>query len=223
MACDDIDVTFTGEPAHAAAEPWRGRNALDAMVMLLNSIALWRQQLKPDARVHGIVLEGGTAANIIPARTVGRFMVRSRSQADFEAMEERFTELVQAAAAATGCSGEAIFSGRSSTMRHNRVLGELFAANLTANGLAEDPPDVVLGSSDMGNVSHVLPTIHPAIAICERGVPMHSVAFREAAASPLADDIVIASATVIAETAYDLFADPSRVEAAWQEFRLGGG
>ena len=153
------------------------------MVMLLNSIALWRQQLKPDARVHGFVLDGGTAANIIPARTVGRFMVRSRSQADFEAMEDRFAELVQAAAAATGCTGEAVFSGRSSTMRHNRVLGDLFAANLTANGLAEDPPDDVLGSSDMGNVSHVLPTIHPAIAICERGVPRHSVEFRDAAAT----------------------------------------
>jgi metal-dependent amidase/aminoacylase/carboxypeptidase family protein len=221
MACDDIDVTFTGQPAHAAAEPWRGRNALDAMVMLLNSIALWRQQLRPDARVHGIVLEGGTAANIIPARAVGRFMVRSRSQTDFEAMEERFGDLVRAAAAATGCEGEAVFSGRSSTMRHNPVLGELFAANLVANGLVEDPPDD-LGSSDIGNVSHLLPTIHPAIAICERGVPMHSVEFREAAASPAADDVVIASATVVAQTAYDLFADPTRVEAAWQAFRRRG-
>ena len=222
MACEDIDVVFTGEEAHAAAEPWRGRNALDAMVMLLNSIALWRQQLKPDARVHGIVLEGGTAANIIPARTVGRFMVRSTDQADFEAMGRRFGELVQAAGAATGCRGEAVFSGRSSTMRTNRVLGERFAANLAAHGIAQDPPDDLLGSSDMGNVSQVLPTIHPQMAICDRGTPLHSIEFRAAAASPRADDVVIASATVIAETAYDLFADPSLVAAAWAEFRRGG-
>lgn len=221
MACEDIDVVFTGEQAHAAAEPWRGRNALDAMVMLLNSIALWRQQLKPDARVHGIVLEGGTAANIIPARTVGRFMVRSTDQGDFEAMEVRFGELVQAAAAATGCRGEAVFSGRSSTMRTNRVLGERFAANLAAHGIAQDPPDDLLGSSDMGNVSQILPTIHPQMAICDRGTPMHSIEFRAAAATSRADDVVIASATVIAETAYDLFADPSRVAAAWDEFRRG--
>ena len=219
MACDDIDVVFTGVEAHAAGEPWRGRNALDAMVMLLNSIGLWRQQLKPDARVHGIVLEGGTAANIIPARSVGRFMVRSTDQVDFEAMERRFAELVEAAAAATGCESEIVFSGRSSTMRHNKVLGERFAANLVANGFIEDPPDELLGSSDMGNVSHTLPTIHPALAICERGMPMHSVDFREAAISPRADDVVIASATIVAQTAYDLFADPSLVTAAWDEFR----
>jgi metal-dependent amidase/aminoacylase/carboxypeptidase family protein len=168
------------------------------------------------------VLEGGTAANIIPARTVGRFMVRSTDQGDFEAMERRFGELVQAAGAATGCRGEAVFSGRSSTMRTNRVLGERFAANLAAHGIAQDPPDDLLGSSDMGNVSQVLPTIHPQLAICDRGTPMHSIEFRAAAASPRADDVVIASATVIAETAYDLFADPSLVAAAWDEFRRGG-
>ena len=223
MACEDIDVTFTGEPAHAAAEPWRGRNALDAMVMLLNSIALWRQQLKPDARVHGIVLEGGTAANIIPARTVGRFMVRSRSQADFEAMEERFAELVQAAAAATGCTGEAVFSGRSSTMRHNRVLGELFAANLTANGIEEDPPDDVLGQLRHGQrepgAAHDPPGARDLRA--RRADALGRVPRSRSLATRRRH--VIASATVIAQTAYDLFADPSRVEAAWGEFRRGGG
>ncbi len=73
LACEDVDVTFTGREAHAATDPWEGRNALDAMVMLLNGIALWRQQLRPDGRVHGIVLEGGTAANIIPAESVALF------------------------------------------------------------------------------------------------------------------------------------------------------
>ena len=84
--------------------------------MLLNGIALWRQQLRPDARVHGIVLEGGTAANIIPARTVGRFMIRTANEAAFGEMRTRFAALVEAAAAATGCQGEAVFSGGSSTM-----------------------------------------------------------------------------------------------------------
>ena len=223
MACEDIDVVFTGREAHAASEPWQGRNALDAMVMLLNGIALWRQQLKPDARVHGIVLEGGTAANIIPARTVGRFMVRSTDEGDFLAMEERFGELVGAAAAATGCTGEVTYSGRSSTMRHNHVLGERFAANLAAYGIESDPPDDMMGSSDMGNVSQILPTIHPAIAICERGVPGHSIEFLAAATSPRADEVVLLSAMVIAQTAYELFADPAIVGAAWAEFRATNG
>ena len=219
MACEDIDVVFTGLEAHAAAEPWKGRNALDAMVMLLNGIALWRQQLTPDARVHGIVLEGGTAANIIPARAVGRFMVRNTVEADFLAMEERFGELVGAAADAARCTGEVVYSGRSSSMRHNRVLGARFAANLTAYGMEVGSAADMLGSSDFGNVSQLLPTIQPAIAICERGVPNHSLEFRAAAVTPRADEIVLLSATVVAQTAYELFADPAIVGAAWAEFR----
>jgi amidohydrolase len=219
LASVDIDVTFTGLQAHAASDPWMGKNALDALVLLFSSIGLWRQQLRPDSRVHGIVLEGGTAANIIPARTVGRFMVRSTDQVYFGQMQERFRALVQAAALATDCQGEAVFSGGSSVMKHNRTLGARFAANLTAYGLPDRPPDPNLGSSDMGNVSQILPTIHPSIAICDEGVPGHSTDFRDAAASPRADAVTLLSATVVAQTAYELFADPALTEAAWREFR----
>ena len=90
LASEDVDVTFTGLQSHAAADPWLGRNALDAMIALFTSIGLWRQQLRPDARVHGIITDGGTAANIIPARTAGRFMVRARDQQNFESMRARF-------------------------------------------------------------------------------------------------------------------------------------
>ncbi|CAN5599621.1 M20 family metallopeptidase [soil metagenome] len=222
LASEDVEVTFTGLQAHAASDPWRGRNALDALVMLFSSIGLWRQQLRPDARVHGIVIEGGTAANIIPDRAVGRFMIRSTEQAHFEGMRSRFGDLVRAAALAADCEGEAIFSGGSSTMRHNGVLGRLFAANMAALGMEDQGLDSTqLGSSDMGNVSHALPTIHPMLAICEEGVPGHSIVFRDSAAEPRADGVTLTAATLVAQTAYDLFADPSLVEAAWQEFRGG--
>ncbi|MBA2556035.1 MAG: M20 family metallopeptidase, partial [Chloroflexi bacterium] len=222
LASEDVEVTFTGLQAHAASDPWRGRNALDALVMLFSSIGLWRQQLRPDARVHGIVIEGGTAANIIPDRAVGRFMIRSTEQAHFEGMRSRFGDLVRAAALAADCEGEAIFSGGSSTMRHNGVLGRLFAANMAALGMEDQGLDPTqLGSSDIGNVSHALPTIHPMLAMCEEGVPGHSIVFRDSAAEPRADDVTLTAATLVAQTAYDLFADPSLVEAAWQEFRGG--
>ena len=123
---------------------------------------MWRQQLRPDARVHGIVLEGGTAANIIPARTVGRFMIRTANEAAFGEMRTRFAALVDAAAAATGCTGEAVFSGGSSTMLHNATIGARFAAQMAAHGLADNPPDPAPGSSDMGNVSQLLPDDPPA-------------------------------------------------------------
>ena len=218
LACVDIEVTFTGQQAHAAADPWEGRNALDALVMLFNSIGLWRQQLRPDARVHGIVIEGGTAANIIPARTVGRFMVRSTDEHYFEELCSRFAELVAAAALATNCQGTAEFSGRSSTMRNNQVLAEAFAANLAAAGVVGGQPDPLPGSSDIGNVSQILPAIHPSLAICDAGVPGHSTAFRDAARTRRADEATLLAATLVAQTAIDLFLDPGLVEAAWRDF-----
>lgn len=222
LASEDVDVTFTGLAAHAAGEPWMGRNALDALILLFDSVGLWRQQLQPDARVHGIILEGGSAANIIPDHAVARFMIRSLHQAHFGAMRERFAQLVQAAALATGTQGEAVFSGRSDTMKDNATLADRFRANLAAYGLADEPVDLDhIGSSDMGNVSQVLPTIHPTIAICEAGVPGHSTAFRDAAGSPEAEAVTLLSATVVAQTAYELLAEPGLAAAAWREFRAG--
>ncbi|MGH2467979.1 MAG: peptidase dimerization domain-containing protein, partial [Candidatus Limnocylindrales bacterium] len=222
LASEDVDVTFTGLAAHAAGEPWMGRNALDALILLFDSVGLWRQQLQPDARVHGIILEGGSAANIIPDRAVARFMIRSLHRDHFGAMRERFAQLVQAAALATGTQGEAIFSGRSDTMRDNATLADRFRANLAAYDVADEPVDLDhIGSSDMGNVSQVLPTIHPTIAICEPGVPGHSIAFRDAAGSPQAEAVTLLAATVVAQTAYELVAEPDLAAAAWREFRAG--
>jgi len=83
LASEDVDVVFTGLQSHASSDPWRGRNALDALIMLFTSVGLWRQQLRPTVRVHGIIREGGTAANIIPDRAVAWFMVRSDDEADY--------------------------------------------------------------------------------------------------------------------------------------------
>jgi amidohydrolase len=218
LASEDVDVTFIGRASHAASEPWEGRNAVDALVLLFTSIGLWRQQLKPDARVHGIILEGGSAANIIPDRGVARLMFRSNDQAYFDDMRARFRALVDAAAMASGCEAEIVFSGGSDTMRHSRTLGDRFAANLAAYGIVDDPVSDRLGSSDMGNVSRICPTIHPTIAICPEGIPGHSIEFRDAAVSGRADEVTLIAATVIAQTAYELLADPALVADAWREF-----
>jgi len=219
LASVEVNVTFTGRQAHASSNPWDGLNALDALIMLFTSVGLWRQQLRPTSRVHGIVVEGGTAANIIPSRAVGRFMLRSDDQAWFEDMKTRFADLVHGAALVAGCQGETAFSGGTAALRHNRVIGDRFRAHLEARGLRDMGPDPAIGSTDMGNVSQVLPTIHPEIAICEEGVPGHSTAFRDAAAMPAADETTLAAATLIALTGLDLLADPALVAAAWREFR----
>jgi len=222
LASEDVEVTFHGFQAHAASDPWQGRNALDAMIVLFISVGLWRQQLHPEARVHGVILEGGTAANIIPDRTRAWFMIRSPDEVEYQRMRARFEELCQAAALAAGCSVEIVFSGGASTMRNNLVLADRFALNLAAYGVIPGPQPENLGSSDMGNVSQVLPTIHPSVAICVAGVPGHSIAFRDAAATPYADEVTLLIATVVAQTAYELFADPYLVAAAWQQFRAAG-
>ncbi len=134
LASEDVDVNFAGLQSHAASDPWLGRNALDAMILLFTSIGLWRQQLRPDARVHGIITDGGTAPNVIPARTSARFMIRAADQQAYDQMRERFEEQVRAAAQATGCQGNVVFSGRSTVMHNNEVLAGLWSARLRTGG-----------------------------------------------------------------------------------------
>ena len=220
LASEDVDVTFSGKAAHAAGEPWEGKNALDAVVLLFQAIGLWRQQLPQHARVHGIILEGGTAANIIPDRAAARFMIRSTDQAYFDAMRTRFRALVDGAAMMADVTGQLVFSGGSTTMKDNRTLAALWRANMEAKGLVDEGVDPQhIGSSDMGNVSLMLPAIHPSLAICDRGVPWHSIESLRAASTPRAEETTLTAASLVAETALDLLADPSLVAAAWREFR----
>ena len=222
LASEDVDVVFHGLQAHAASDPWAGRNALDAMILLFSSVGLWRQSLRPAARVHGIIREGGTAANIIPDRTSAWFMIRSDNEADYGRMRGRFEELCRAAALATGTDVEVAFSGGARTMRNNPVLGDRFRANMAAFGIADSGHDPSYGSTDMANVSWVCPAIHPDLAIAPEGTPGHSTLFRDAAASPMADETTLLAATLIAQTAVELFLDPATVEAAWAAFRSDG-
>jgi amidohydrolase len=219
LASEDVEVAFSGLQAHAAADPWKGRNALDAMILLFSSVGLWRQQLRPDARVHGIIQEGGTAANIIPDRTKAWFMLRSPDQPYYEEIKARFRELADAAALATGTSVEVTFSGGAKSMHRNRTLEARWVANAAAYGIVDQGPDPNSGSTDMANVSWVCPTIHPELAIADEGTPGHSIRFRDAAATPRADETALLAATLVAQTAYELFADPALVSAAWEEFR----
>jgi amidohydrolase len=219
LASEDVTVTFNGLQAHAASDPWKGKNALDALILLFSSVGLWRQQLRTDARVHGIVTEGGTAANIIPDRASAWFMIRSPEQPYYEEMKARFRALCDAAALATDTRVEVVFSGGAMTMNRNRALEARWVENARAYGVEDQGPDPNSGSTDMGNVSWVCPTIHPDLAIAPEGTPGHSIRFRDAAATPRADATTLLAATLVAQTAYDLLADPQLVEAAWQEFR----
>ena len=219
LASEDVDVVFRGREAHAAGDPWNGRNALDAMITLFASVGLWRQQLRPESRVHGIITDGGTAANIIPGRTAAWFMLRSPDRAYYEHMKARFDELCEAAARSSETTVEVTYSGGATVMNNNLVLAERFRANMAAYGIVDQGEDPSYGSTDMANVSWVCPTIHPDLAIAPEGTSGHSIAFRDAAASAAGDATTLLAATLVAQTAYELFVEPDLRAAAWAEFR----
>jgi amidohydrolase len=222
LASEDVSVVFTGLQSHAASEPWEGRNALDAMIALFSSVGLWRQQLPPHCRVHGIIQEGGTAANIIPDRTRAWFMIRSADQAYYEVMKARFRKLCEAAAIAADVDVEVEFSGFASTMKTNRPIADRWVANAEAYGIVDQGPDGTSGSTDMANVSWAVPAIHPDLAITDVPTPGHSIEFRDAAGRPRADETVLLAATLVAQTALDLLLDPSLVDRSWAAFRDEG-
>jgi metal-dependent amidase/aminoacylase/carboxypeptidase family protein len=134
-------------------------------------------------------------------------------------MKAQFGRMADAAALATGTTVDVTYSGGATTMRNNGPLVERFRANMAAYGIDDMGDDPNAGSTDMANVSWVCPTIHPDLAICDEGVPGHSIAFRDAAVSRRADETTLLAATLVAQTAVELFLDPDLVERAWAAFR----
>jgi amidohydrolase len=225
LAVTEVGVTFHGTLAHASSDPWLGKNALDAIVLLYTMIAQWRQHLKHGERVHGIITHGGAAPNIVPDLTSGRWYLRTPVDEDLDAMVERFRSMAEAAASATGCTLELAIDpmNRCRTMVNNETLLEVWRRHLADEGIAEDPIDPNAGSTDMANVSHEVPTIHPYLAIAPRGTPWHS---REAAAHAGGEDgdrMLGQAIRLLASTGLELIRNPERVDAAWAELRATGG
>jgi amidohydrolase len=225
LAITEVGVTFRGRLAHASADPWLGRNALDAIVLLYTMVAQWRQHLKPGERVHGIITHGGAAPNIVPDLTTGRWYIRTPVDEDLEPMVQRFRQMATAAADATGCTVEIAEdpTNRSMTMRNNPTLLRLWRERLAAAGWEDGPVDPNTGSTDMTNVSHALPTIHPMMQIAPEGTPGHSREFAEHAGGEDGDRMLPVAIEVLAETAVALIRDPALVEQAWSEFLADGG
>jgi amidohydrolase len=225
LAVTEVGVTYHGKLAHASGDPWLGRNALDAIVLLHTMVAQWRQHLKPGERVHGIITHGGAAPNIVPDLTSGRWYLRTPVDGDLDAMIERFRSMADAAAAATGCTVELAIDpkNRCRSMVNNPTLLGIWRRHLADAGIDDDPIDPNAGSTDMANVSHEVPTIHPYLRIAPRGTPGHSREFAAHAGGPDGDAVLPQAIRILAGTALDLLADPSLVDRAWSELRAEGG
>ncbi|QSV46928.1 M20 family metallopeptidase [Geobacter benzoatilyticus] len=216
-----IRFIFTGKPAHAAAYPEEGINALDGVIQTFNGINALRQQLRQDVRVHGIITEGGVAPNIIPERAAAYFYVRADDLAEMERVKNRLVACAEGAALATGCRLEVEEDPRiMAPLKVNRTFSALYSAQLAYLGLqeSENQPDKNKGSSDIGNVSQVVPTIHPHVPIGD-GINIHSEAFARATVSEKGKAAVAEGATALALTAAELVARPELREEIRQEFR----
>jgi amidohydrolase len=212
---------FTGKAAHASADPWEGVNALDAVIQTFNNVSMLRQQVRPEARIHGIVNEGGAAPNIIPEFASATFYVRAADIDYMWALQKRVIGCAEGAARATGCTLNVVEQRDNAyePLKRNATLLELFRANARTFGVVESPESRErMGSSDVGNVSQVIPAIQPMVQIAPEGTPIHSRAFAEAAIKPLARDGMLKAAKIMAMTTCDLLANPGLVKEARREF-----
>ena len=222
LASADVEVVFHGKAAHAASQPHKGVNALDALVLGYVAVGQLRQHLPPDQKVAGIITDGGQAENIVPARAAGRFKIRARTQERLASLEAKVRGCFEGAAAQTGARLELTVVEGYAEGVWNRTLARAFRVNGEQLGRRfvepELIPEHVGGGTDMGNVSKVLPTIHPVLEMCPLGTPGHSTEMAEWSASPRADELVIDGAKALAMTAIDVWTDAALRRAAWDEF-----
>lgn len=222
IAIQQLEVTYHGKAAHAAAAPSAGRNALDAAVLGYVNVAALRQHIRPDERIHGIFTEAGDAANVVPDRTAATWYVRSPTLRGLEKLKARVLTCLEAGAAAAGCTMDhAWIDPAFADMVDNDPILDRYRANLARTGRTLLEPDAsmaVVGSTDMGNVSHIVPSIHPMIAVSPPNVAIHTKDFVRYAGGAEGDRAVVDGARALASTVVDLWVEPGALAAATTAF-----
>ena len=223
LALIELTVEYFGKAAHAAARPEAGINALDAMIIAYNSISVLRQHIRDSARIHGIITDGGQAVNVVPEHTAASFLVRAEDDEYLDQLKPRVLACFRAGAEATGARleyrwGEAT---RYRAVRSNHALAEAYARNLEALGRQVRDPEErhSMGSTDMGNVSALVPAIHPTVAIASPDIPIHTPHFRDVAASEEGLQGMLDAAKAMAMTVVDVLTDADLRQRMQEEFR----
>jgi amidohydrolase len=217
LALSQVAVRYRGSEAHAAVAPYLGVNALDAVTIAQVSIGLLRQQLAPGQMVHGIVTDGGRATNVIPASTEMHYTMRANEAGSLRELEMRMRDCFLAGAVATGCDHEiAETEPAYHELTPDKWLADAVRAEMVRLGRTPVAADVEaalpLGSTDMGNITQVMPGIHPIVGIDAGGASVHQPAFAAAAAGPSADQAVVAGAIMLARTVVALAETPAERE-----------
>jgi amidohydrolase len=223
IAIAQLWVDYHGQAAHAAAFPYKGRNALDAAVLGYMNVAALRQHIKPTERVHGIFTRAGDKPNIVPELASAQWYVRSPTLKTLDRLKPRVFACLEAGAAAAGCEmthewKEPVYAD----MIDNRAMLDLYTANAARTGRTLGDPSAaahpVVGSTDMGNVSYVVPSIHPMIKVGPPHVSIHSAEFASYTASEDGDAAVVDGAKAMAMTVAELWLRPDVLAAAKDEF-----
>ncbi len=220
LAVDPLDFEYIGKPAHASASPEEGINALDSVLLLFNGINALRQHVSNDVRIHGIITHGGDAPNIVPEYAKARFFIRAETRKKLNEVTNKVKAIAEGAAMATGARLNIIsFQNPVDNLLLNKKFDEVFKNNLESLGEKVATSDKKgIGSTDTGNISQVVPTIHPTIKIGSDDLVGHTVAFRDAASSAQADRALILGAKALALTGVDLIIDTELLNQIKLEF-----
>ncbi|MBI3399328.1 MAG: M20 family metallopeptidase [Deltaproteobacteria bacterium] len=220
-----LNLNFKGKPSHASAYPEEGINALDAVIQTFHSISALRQQLRSDVRIHGIITDGGAAPNIIPEKASASFYVRAKDMNELYSVKEKVLNCARGAALATGCQ-LTIEEGAdmNAPLKINKAFADIYRRQMEFLGLREDdfPMDKNAGSSDIGNVSQVLPTIHPHILL-RRGINIHTREFADATITEDGKNAIMEGARCLALTAAELIMDKEVLEKVKMDFEISKG
>ncbi|HUW44458.1 MAG TPA: M20 family metallopeptidase [Dehalococcoidia bacterium] len=223
LSCSSLEVEFFGRPAHAAAQPHRGINALEAMILAFTAINSLRQHIRGEARIHGIITDGGEAPNIVPAHSAAVFLIRAPDNEYLAELKDKVLNCFTGASVASGARLEYRWRDRTyAPMKNNATLAQLFSQNLESLGRHVEAfdPRFGFGSTDMGNVSQVVPSIHPTIAIALPEVLIHTQEFAAAAASEAGHEGLMDAAKAMAMTVADIL-QPGILDKIKQEFYRG--
>lgn len=220
LAVDPIDFEYIGKAAHAAASPEEGINALDSVIQLFNGINALRQHVTTDVRIHGIITHGGDAPNIIPEYAKARFFIRAATRKTCSEVTNKVKNIAQGAALATGAKLNIVaFQNEVDNLLINRTFDEVFVESAKLLGIEIDTETVKgLGSTDAGNISQVVPTIHPYIKIGSSTLAAHTPEFCYAAASKEGDEALIVGAKALAITALTLLTNEEKLQEIKDEF-----
>lgn len=221
LALEALEFKFTGRTSHAAASPEKGINALDGVLLMFNNINALREHILPSARIHGIITNGGEAANIVPGEAVAQFYIRATTKKYLLELKEKVLNCAKAGALASGATLEYYnYEKPYDNLVTNQTLSRLYTEQLQAVGVQDiEAEKGSTGSLDMGNVSHVVPAIHPYFDIIESGdVSAHTVEFRDATQTEYAYDSMIKTLTALALTGYKLAENPKLLPVIREEF-----